>query len=644
MSSSRKNNADDAWSSSDDDDDDDDDDEELDDDDDDEDRLAFYPICGHSRIDPSSSPAFLTLEGALMHDVDIHGFDLLRHLPPSTAEDVFYEGAIIAVNVCRRFVEDSATTPTDPRELGERLSGLLTERRSRRRAKGADDDDDDDDDDDARHYRPVLADDAVLMCMDELRELKRRREEGEGGEGGTNDGVDDEADDGAAVATTRTTTNDESDATTRALRQRVSTLEGELARARACVAALVVDDDDGSGASSSGDDECDSRGGGGRRQRQRRRGGGGRKSENRKKDVVDNDSYYFTSYSHTSIHETMLSDDVRTCAYEGAILSNAVSLFGGKTVLDVGCGTGVLSLFCAKAGAKKVIAVDNSDVIEQAREISRLNGQDGVVTFVRGKMEDLLVGSGPAGLPLSEGETVDVIVSEWMGYALFFETMLPSVLAARDAVMTPGSGTMFPNVSRIYVEGGSDGKRLDYWNDVHGFNMAPMGERMASELVREAWVELVDDGIIVTNRAMLIEHDLNTCKDEDLDFDAPFCLRPRDGGRSSDEATVATVDIHMLVISFDIDFAVPGTKSVSFSTGCQTAPTHWKQVVLWFDTVHNCPKLVGGEVMRGTFRMKRNGVNHRSIDMCVSWETGKCGDDGVWVRNMDGVMRRSLIA
>ena len=216
---------------------------------------------------------------------------------------------------------------------------------------------------------------------------------------------DDGADEGAVVATTATT-DDETDATIRALRRRVSTLEGELARARACVAALVVDDDDdddGSGASSSGDDECDSRGGGGRRQRQRRRGGGGRKSENRKKDVVDNDSYYFTSYSHTSIHETMLSDDVRTCAYEGAILSNAVSLFGGKTVLDVGCGTGVLSLFCAKAGAKKVIAVDNSDVIEQAREISRLNGQDGVVTFVRGKMEDLLVGSGPAGLPLSEG-------------------------------------------------------------------------------------------------------------------------------------------------------------------------------------------------------------------------------------------------
>ncbi len=90
-------------------------------------------------------------------------------------------------------------------------------------------------------------------------------------------------------------------------------------------------------------------------------------------DDVDNDSYYFMSYSHTSIHETMLRDSVRTTAYEDAISSNAKLLFENKIVLDVGCGTGVLSLFCARAGAAKVIVVDNSDVIEQAREICSLN-------------------------------------------------------------------------------------------------------------------------------------------------------------------------------------------------------------------------------------------------------------------------------
>jgi hypothetical protein len=48
--------------------------------------------------------------------------------------------------------------------------------------------------------------------------------------------------------------------------------------------------------------------------------------------------------------------------------------------------------------------------------------------------------------------------------------------------------------------------------------------------------------------------------------------------------------------------------------------------------------------MKGTFRMKRNKENHRAIDMAVIWETGKTGDDGSWVRIMDGVLRRSLIA
>jgi SAM-dependent methyltransferase len=339
----------------------------------------------------------------------------------------------------------------------------------------------------------------------------------------------------------------------------------------------------------------------------------------------------------------MLRDSVRTTAYEDAISSNAKSLFEGKVVLDVGCGTGVLSLFCARAGARKVIGVDNSDVIEQAREICSLNGYDGIVTYVKGKMEELLL-EGDRGLPLPVGETVDVIVSEWMGYALFFETMLPSVMAARDALMTPNGGMMYPNGSRIYLEGGRDAERLGYWNNVHGIDMSPMRERMARELTQEAWVELVNDECIITNRAMLIEHDLNKCIDEDLDFASPFELRPRDGGPTSlADVDVDVVEVHQLVISFDVDFAVPGTREVSFSTGCQSAPTHWKQVALWFDPLHNCPVLGRGEVMRGTFRMKRNRENHRSIDMCVTWETGKIVD-GIWIRNRDGVIRRSLIA
>ena len=52
----------------------------------------------------------------------------------------------------------------------------------------------------------------------------------------------------------------------------------------------------------------------------------------------------------SGIHEEMLKDSVRTRTYMNAIMRNGF-LFKDKIVLDVGCGTGILSLFAAKVGA-----------------------------------------------------------------------------------------------------------------------------------------------------------------------------------------------------------------------------------------------------------------------------------------------------
>ncbi|XP_077309562.1 protein arginine N-methyltransferase 3 [Lithobates pipiens] len=63
-------------------------------------------------------------------------------------------------------------------------------------------------------------------------------------------------------------------------------------------------------------------------------------------------------------------DAVRTESYRNFIYRNG-DVFKDKVVLDVGCGTGILSMFAAKAGAKKVIGVDQSEILYQAMDIIR---------------------------------------------------------------------------------------------------------------------------------------------------------------------------------------------------------------------------------------------------------------------------------
>ena len=77
----------------------------------------------------------------------------------------------------------------------------------------------------------------------------------------------------------------------------------------------------------------------------------------------------------------MINDKVRTASYAKFILSNP-ELFRNAVVLDVGCGTGILSLFAARAGAKRVFAIDASDIAEKAEKIVKANELDNIITYV----------------------------------------------------------------------------------------------------------------------------------------------------------------------------------------------------------------------------------------------------------------------
>ena len=119
---------------------------------------------------------------------------------------------------------------------------------------------------------------------------------------------------------------------------------------------------------------------------------------------------------------------------------NNPHLFKDKIVMDIGSGTGVLSIFAAKAGAKRVYAVENAGISAVSEEIIRQNGLDGVIKVMKGKVEEIEL----------DVEHVDIIISEWMGYFLLYESMLDCVLFARDKWLKKG-GMMFPNKATMYI-------------------------------------------------------------------------------------------------------------------------------------------------------------------------------------------------
>ena len=136
-------------------------------------------------------------------------------------------------------------------------------------------------------------------------------------------------------------------------------------------------------------------------------------------------------YAEFEVHRTMICDRVRTGAFRRAIDS---VVRPGDIVLDVGAGSGILSVFAARAGAARVYAVERTSAAVLARELAAANGVAEIVRVIHGDVTDVE-------LP----ERVDVIVSEWLGGFGIDEGMLVPVIVARDRWLKPG-GVMIPGL------------------------------------------------------------------------------------------------------------------------------------------------------------------------------------------------------
>ncbi|KUI67800.1 Ribosomal protein arginine N-methyltransferase rmt3 [Cytospora mali] len=421
--------------------------------------------------------------------------------------------------------------------------------------------------DDEKWMIPVLQDDAFIMCLDDLP---------------TSSGAQDE-------------TPAELDSNTAALQAKIDELTKQFANYRFAVEQTLdkrwhADDEPSQPSAVS------------------------------QKEKKDESQYYWESYASHDIHETMLKDTIRTDAYRDFIYNNK-HIFKGKTVLDIGCGTGILSMFCAKAGAEHVYAIDKSAILDKARENVFHNGLDKQITCLRGRVEDII-------LPVDK---VDIIVSEWMGYFLLYEAMLPSVLFARDRYLKP-DGLLVPSHATIFAAPVSDPEyvtdTITFWRDVYGFDMKPMQEG----IYKGARVETLPADV-VSGTPSTYALDLYHCTVEDLSFKMDWASK----------FTKDSDSVDGFIIWFDNYFATTRQQgvelvdtpakeweqaradgSIAFTTGPHGKETHWRQGLLLIEDKEGgltpkSPRKAGDEI-KGTLSFSVAEEYARGLSIKVEWD------------------------
>jgi len=293
---------------------------------------------------------------------------------------------------------------------------------------------------------------------------------------------------------------------------------------------------------------------------------------------------YLDEYGSIHSHMTMLKDEQRMRAYYDAIQLNSESHFADKVVLDVGAGTGVLSIWAAKAGAKKVYAVEASDICVYTKKVVVENGLSDVITVLNQPVEKIKL-----------TEKVDVVISEWMGNFLLTESMVQSVIFARDRWLKP-DGVMYPSSVRLYISSVDKSNVHDVyarslhdsmteWDDIQSNLFSKFGLKFTTlkhdyndEAIKLQFYKLRQmdlSNVKIGVPVALIDVDMHTAKLSDfLNWSKDVVLQSSDGS-----------SINTLCGWFDVSFRVSSHNKhknapVILTTSPHFPLTHWEQTVI----------------------------------------------------------------
>ncbi len=183
----------------------------------------------------------------------------------------------------------------------------------------------------------------------------------------------------------------------------------------------------------------------------------------------------FLDYERVSHHRSMMSDRVRIEQYRRAIEETVKP---GDIVVDLGTGTGILSLIASKCLPRTIYAIERTDIIEVAERIAHDNGVTNI-TFIKGDSCEIE-------LPTK----CDVLLSECLGYLVVQENMITDFYRFRDKWLKP-EGSLIPLDGKLFfgpIASASAYSSVSFWNsiqDVHGFNYKALSAISANSASHE---------------------------------------------------------------------------------------------------------------------------------------------------------------
>lgn len=262
----------------------------------------------------------------------------------------------------------------------------------------------------------------------------------------------------------------------------------------------------------------------------------------------------------------MISDDIRNRTFREGLRA---AIRPGSVVLDVGAGTGILSLYAAQAGARRVYAVERTGMSRLARQLAYHHGFGHTIQIIESDIET-------AWLP----EPCDVIVSEWLGTIGLDEHLLAPVLLARDRWLKPG-GAMLPHIVRTWVAPVYAGTLAHEWQALcerdDGLDLSLLAQAASDEFIWQQSPAPNDQLLGPAQVAWQVNTLSCTTERARLPFRAALRFQASQKGR-----------VNALCMWFDATFPPHG----HLSNAPAAQPTHWGQYLL--------PLLHSHDVSRGT--------------------------------------------